>query len=491
MIKQLMTIAAILICSQQLFAQKASDVLENGEPVKKGHRLFLKYDFTDNVFKVDAAKNDQDVDFTTLEDSIIFLVRKNAINIYLRPLNPLSYSYETESKIVIDPINHAAEIALGEVIGTLGTVIVEPRSNVPVKRRSTKPVEFAATTTTTTTALKICQEFTDLKTAIEYIQKELLDSKKENISKTFESLKAITFVDEGSTIRVLNSVEDSIKTIEDHFKQITDTIKGTQSRVNIYHEPIPEPFIAKYIFNDILKELSVKVDEQKKRLAYIIAAYKLVKEMQEKASAGGGTDKLKWCLPLKEVASKEGKISIYTVTIKESGYKLSDNNEIISVEPNELTKRSIRIRKFQRFVPEVSVGTAFTFLKYYSYGTTSDSTGQQYVSTPTENAIKNLNIATMLNYNYYIPNSLVHPLYQLGVGINSGMPTILTGIGLRSNINGTKRLAISGGLAMTWVKELNTLKVGDKITGTSDIDKDYKYSSAPKFTPYIALQYNF
>lgn len=71
------------------------------------------------------------------------------------------------------------------------------------------------------------------------------------------------------------------------------------------------------------------------------------------------------------------------------------------------------------------------------------------------------------------------------------MPTLLTGFGVRSNINGIKRLAISGGVAMTWVKELDELKVGDKITGTDDIDKDYKFSSAPKFSPYVTLQYNF
>jgi hypothetical protein len=163
----------------------------------------------------------------------------------------------------------------------------------------------------------------------------------------------------------------------------------------------------------------------------------------------------------------------------------------VSIESKELIKRTVRVRKFQRFVPEVSVGTAFTFFKYNSYGTTSDSTGQQFVGSPNENMVRNINITTMLNFNYYIPNSPIHPLYQLGVGINSGIPTILSGFGLRSNINGIKRLAISGGIAMSWIKELDKLKVGDKISGTDDIEKDYKYGSAPKFTPYVGLQFNF
>lgn len=485
MTKKLFIIATILMSSQQILAQKASDILENGEPVTKGHRMFLKFDFTEKVLKVDAVKKEQEVDFTTLEDSIIFLVRKNAINVYLKPLNPLNYSYNTETKVVIDQINQAAETALGDVIGTLRTVINPTKSALAFVAIGSKPQKSNVTTT------EKCKEFTDLQTAIESIQKKLSDSKKEDIAKIFESLKAIRFSDEKSTIDALNSAKESIKTIDDHFNEVEDAISETQTKINAYPCDNPEPFIAKYIFNSILKELSSKQDEQKKRLTNLNTSYKLVKDMQEKASIGGGTDELKWCIPLNEVASKEGKISIYTITIKESGYKLSDSKEIASIEFRELTKRSVRIRKFQRFVPEVSIGTAFTFLKYNSYGTTSDSTGQQFVGTPTENTIKNLNITTMINFNYYIPNSPLHPLYQIGVGINSGIPTILTGCGFRSNINGVKRMAIAGGIAMTWIKELHDLKIGDKISGTDDIDKDYRYSSAPKFTPYIALQYNF
>ncbi len=96
----------------------------------------------------------------------------------------------------------------------------------------------------------------------------------------------------------------------------------------------------------------------------------------------------------------------------------------------------------------------------------------------------------MINFNYYIPNSPIHPLYQIGIGVNSGIPTFITGFGIRSNINGLKRLTVSGGIAMTWVKELDKLKVGNKISGTDDIDKDLKFQfRQPK--PYIGIQYNF
>lgn len=481
--RKLVLFALVLIFSQQIFAQKASEVLENGVSIPKGHRLFLKYDLSSKILKVDAAKRDQDVDFTTLEDSTIFLARKNAVNIYLRPLNPLNYSYNTETKIIVDPINEAAVTALGTLIDAMGKV-APPKKTPPGAGSGNQPKDGA-------TVPKTCDDFDDIQSDIVDIQKMLSVSQKEKVVKRFEALKNISFADEKSTINALNKEKDDIKIIEDYFGMIEGHINDAQRKVSNYKCEYPDPFTAKFVFNSILKDLSIAKDDQKKRLSNLQAAYNLVKEMQEKASIGGGTDDLKWCIPLDEVASKEGKIAIYTITLKESGYKLSDSQEIVGIESNDLNKKSLRIRKFQRFVPEVSVGTAFTFLKYYSYGTTSDESGQQYVGTPTENTIKNLNITTMLNLNYYIPNSPIHPLYQLGLGINSEMPTILTGVGLRSNINGLKRLAISGGIAMTWIKELDKLKVGDKITGTDDIDKDFKFSSAPKFAPYVSLQYNF
>jgi len=80
---------------------------------------------------------------------------------------------------------------------------------------------------------------------------------------------------------------------------------------------------------------------------------------------------------------------------------------------------------------------------------------------------------------------------QIGLGINSEIPTLLTGVGLRNNLNGSRRFTISGGLAMSWLKELETLEVGDPVSGTDDIDKDFKYSSTPSFTGYIGIQCNF
>ena len=487
----------ILFCSHQILAQTVADVLENGEPVKKGYRIFLKYDVKENILKADVAKTHESADFTTLEDSIIFLVHKNAINVYLRPLNPINYSYSSETTIILDPINEAAEKALEDVINVLS--IVSPAKKSTSTSTNLLGINKSTKNNNLITELMNyfqnteCVNFWELKTEIEEIQKELLNTQKEAILKNYNHLKSISFQSEQETKDELAKIKTEIKAIENHFNKVDTMIINANSKIkNLNCDDSIDVFTYKYIFNDLLKDLTSILEMQKKRLANLQSIFKLVNDMQILASIGGGTDELKWCIPLKEIPAKGGKISIFKVTIKGSAFYVSQTNqEILETEAKDTMNRTIRIRKFQRFVPEVSVGTAFTFLKYNTYGTISDSTGQQFVGSPTENKLSNLNITTMLNYNYFIPNSPIHPFYQLGVGLNSGLPTILTGLGIRSNINGIRRITISGGIAMTWIKELNELKVGDKISGTNDIEKDFKYSNAPKFTPYVGLQYNF
>jgi len=487
--KNLLTALAILICYQFATAQKASDVLENGIHLKSGNKIFLQYDT--KVLKFDAAKSLQDPtnppDFTTLDDSTIFLVSKNGINVYLRPLNPLNFSYNSENKVVIDPINEAAATALGSIIDVLGTV--NPTKAAPPAAAGDKKKKAAPAPPVK------CEKFKTLQTKIELIQTKLSDSKKTKTVEIFKKLKALDFLDETSTKADLVTTKASIAEIENHFKEVAALIDEAKTDVKNYDCDFPESFTAKYIFNAILKDLTSTMEEQKKRLDNLQTTYNLVEKVQQTASIGGGEDGLRWCLKMDEVPSKEGKISVYTITIKESGYKLSDKEEIVSIESKDVLKRTFRVRKFQRFVPEVSVGTAFTFFHYNSYGTTTDSlgvkTGRLHVSSPTKNMVRNINITAMVNWNLYCPESPIHPLLQVGAGINSGIPTILAGGGLRFSNNAKNRIRVTGGIAMTWIKELDKLKEGSLISGTDDIEKDMKFKIEPVFSPYVSLQYNF
>jgi|WetSurSiteA1Bulk_404760.scaffolds.fasta_scaffold01202_3 hypothetical protein len=477
---------AINLFCQTLFAQKVSDVLENGIQVKSGEKIFFQFD--GKLLKYALAKSLQDssnpADFITLGDSTIFLASKSGINVYLKPINPLNYSSSTENKIVIDPINEAAATAMQSIIDFLGTVVATKTIPAPI----TKPSDSGVTQELITVE---CEMFNTLQKKVESIQTKLIDDKKIRINEIFKGLKGLDFVDETNTRDSLIKTKMSIVEIENHFKESDKLMIEFSKDIENYTCNYPDSFTTKYIFNAILKEFAITIEEQKRRLKNLQTSFNLVEKAQQTASIGGGEDGLRWCIKLDEIPSSEGKISNYTIIIKESGYEISEKGEIVNIESKDLLKRTVKIRKFQKFVPEVSVGIVYTFFNYNTYGTTSDSTGQQYVASPTNNKVENINISTMINWNLFSPNNSIHPLIQTGVGINSGIPSFLVGGGLRFSNNAKTRLRITGGLAMTWTKELDKLKVGDKVLGTADIDNDLKYSGSPKFSPYIGIQYNF
>ena len=83
--------------------------------------------------------------------------------------------------------------------------------------------------------------------------------------------------------------------------------------------------------------------------------------------------------------------------------------------------------------------------------------------------------------------SFALPMFQLGVSVAPDGPGILAGAGLR--LTRPKRIALSAGVILAWVKDLQTLKVDLPVSGTTAIDADLAYE--PTLKPYFALQYKF
>lgn len=472
------TLFISFFCSH-LQAQKVTDIFKNGQRIKKGEKIFLEFQPSSLSYYI--AHDNQSPDPTHLSDSSIFLTSKNGINIFIKPLNPINYTIVGENKIVVDPINETATNALESMLQTLNSTV--PKGAIaPAKpgKRGAKPRPTP------------CTKFTEIISDIEKIKEKLKDNKKDKIVKIFKVLKSLDFDTEDNTKKALKDIKKDIKRIEKHFEEIKEEIEILQESDDIkaYSCSSPEPFTAKYIFNDLLDKLVNIKNTQKKRLTNLKNIYKLVKNKQKQASSGGGKN-LKWCTKVDLVPSHEGKISIYTLKILQSGYILSKDDEIVSLESKELITKTIQIRRFQRFIPDVSVGTAYTFFEYKTYGTTLNSLGKQVIADPSINYVKNINISSMINFNLYCPNSPIQPLYQIGLGINSEVPTLLTGIGIRINADGVRKIALSGGIALSWIKELNTLNVGDEVNGTSTIDEDLEYNFSWPPNGYIGIQFNF
>lgn len=475
---------AILFCCQFAAAQKASDVLENGIPIKSGKVLFLKFENKKLNYAVAWSKENpkKPISPIPLGDSTIFLVSNTALPVYLLPLNPLNFSTSAENKIVTDPINEAILNALKPIFDMLDSTTGKlAKSGNELNNREATSNNLKDT---------ICPEFKEIVSKIDSVQKKLKDSKKSDAATVFKRLQALSFLNKKDTRDSLVSINSGITEITRAYKAVKDLIDSAQKLVNKYPCTNPQPFIAKYVFNNVLKDLTVINEEQQKRIKALDAAWILANEMQKRAAIGGGENGLRWCILLDNVPATEGKISVCKILINDPGNSIL-NGEIVSGASKEVLNKTIKIRRFQRFVPEVSVGTAYTRFTYNTFGTTTNSDGKMVVAQPTENTMRNLKFTTMINFNYYISHSQIHPLWQIGIGVNSDAPTLLTGLGLRLNINGVKRMALTGGIAMTWLKELDKLKVGDKVSGTDDINKDLKYQFSWPPKPYIGIQYNF
>ncbi|XZF14082.1 hypothetical protein ACTHGU_20070 [Chitinophagaceae bacterium MMS25-I14] len=485
--KYLMFLAVALCSITIASAQKARDVLEDGIVVKENQKIFLSV--TDKALWYACSKTPYNPH--PLGDSAIFLPRSTAVNVYMAPLNPLNYSITTGNQLILDPIDEVAAQAYGSIIGMFDNVI---QFNTPAG--STKAAAMALPHLARPAPKKgaapppaTCN-FDNLIALYNTINMALGQDKKADVAKTFSALAALDFKQQAVTVAAIGSAKSDIDAIKKFYSDIDGNIKQLSTDVAAFKcdDNNGYVFIVQNIFNGLIRELKAAKDAQYKRVTNLDKCHALVAKAAMDAAKTDGID---WCVRLDAVPAPKGKLSVYTVTVNTDGYVLSADNEIVAATPKQIIKQTIIVRRFQRFVPEVAAGVAYTLLSFPKYGTTTDSlTGKQYVSDAGTDIVKRLNVSVLLNYNYFIPNSLIHPFIQLGVGANADFPTLLAGGGIRFNFIGKGRISLSTGVATSFIKTLDKLKVGDEVTGSADVEKDLKYQLAvPKM--YFGIQYNF
>jgi archaellum component FlaC len=465
----------VLLIANFCAGQKAYDVLENGTTVEKNENIFLS--LSNGNLTYDIGQNPTRP--VTIIDTIIFLVRNRSVNLYIKPLNPLNFSYDGKNEIIIDKIDQDAANAF------------KSTTDLAAKFKSATRRSISDVTLVNPPACP----FGSLQSKYETIKDSLIKyDKKEKINKQFTLLKELSFDNEVDTKSAIAAVEKQIQKIEEYFTKWDNEIKKLEDNIKTFTCPSTEnPFIIKYVFGQLANELQTTRKEQLKRLTNLKRVYELVHNVQKDASKV----KDKWWIYLEEIPTDRGKISVYTISVSKSGYKLSTdadkdvvNGEIISEETKQIVKKTMRFRKFQRFVPEVLAGVAFTNLNFPKFGTEENAEGDLVVMSLGEDRMKRVNFTAMINYNYYISDSPVHPLIQLGIGANTDFPTILLGTGLRFNTGGKGRLTLSVGLATSWIKALDELIIGDVVQNDSDVEADIHYELAkPKM--YGGIQLNF
>lgn len=491
----------------QMHAQTVNDVLENGIVVKGRDKIILKIEGDKIMYD---TWHDERFNPSPLKDSSVFLVTGRGVNVYIKPFNPLTYSRTSVTQFTADQIQQDANDAFKGITQSLGSLInplnnakkkaddvKEKKQEEKFKQLNKKGAKPAPETSSAST--KPCSIYDELTEKWKKIFSSLGKDQKKEIAKSFTQLKSLNFIDKASTEKQVEKVKQDMGIIKENFGNVQVDIDDFKALGERYGEeedcansPSPDPFIVQFVVTELAKQAEAILKIQTARLTKLQKAVDLVQNAID--SAGIENDGISWLRKIGHVELQAGKISNLVLTIYNSGFELSTSeeskDEIIATDKKEVTRRVLRMRKFQRFVPEVLPGTAYSFLRFTKFGTTTDASGKQTVSDAGEEEFKRVNFNVMLNFNYYVPNSQLHPFFQIGVGTNTDYPVFFTGVGVRINTGSSfvKSLSLSGGAASTWIKTLNKLKLGDTVTGTAQLEQDitHEFNWPPKL--YLGFQ---
>ena len=465
-------------------AQTVNDVLSNGIVVRKDEKILLQQTGATMQYNLSTTKN-----FKPLPDSTIFLIPRSGVNIHLQALNPLKYSYDTATTLIADPISVAEEEAFKTIFSRLESIVpksstTKVKASVAGSQKKDKKKNSSKDTQTVIDCPAIDQITKDIKSISDNVEMDM----KKGINATFLQLREISFNDKANVIKQVEKTEnDSIRVFRSHFDYLKRQLDELNKSLSTFSCPRVDSIVIRYVLTQIYKDLKTAYLNKRTRLDNLEKAKKIIMDFLAKSELQAEFTPVWFNDPL-FVLAPDKKIVILNVTINQSGMEIKDD-EIVTTEKKLVVKRVLRFRKFQRFIPEVSTGIAYLDLAFPKYGTTTNSAGQQVVSSSGEEKFKKMNFTAMVNFVYFSEDWNVNPLIQIGVGENSDFPVLMIGGGLRLN-TGLRRISFTVGAASSWIKTLDKLKLNDVVTGTSDVEKDLKYEfKAPKL--YFGIQYNF
>ncbi len=465
---------AVLLSPILALGQSTSDILEHGIRVDQMNEVRLKLD--NGALKFKSVHNSQS-SYISLDDAAYY-ISGDKVNIYINVLNPLNYSLDSKVTLTDDALSKAEDDALKTLISQFsGNKKGGPYAQLQPLPNSKAP--------------SLQDQFQNLQDNINTLKNLLQNDNKKKIGAQFSILKGISFENLPSADGKITSVKAEIEALKTKYNDFKNKESDIQTGISSFidnNKPLSiEASLASYSFNEQFIKIDSDLQTQLKWLANLINAYQMITD----ARNGGVTIDNELVTQVTEVAVNAGKISNLSITINQDGLKLTETNDIVVAEKKSIASKVLRFRKFKRFVFEMAGGVAFTLLDYPKFGTATDASGKTIVADAGTESFKRFNITAMFNWNLYIPKTNIHPFFQIGLGANAEYPVLFTGMGLRINSEAKSHFAVSWGLASSWIKTLNNLKIGSVINGSSDLEKDitYEFKWPAKF--YIGIQYNF
>lgn len=471
-------------------SQTVSEVIKKGVPLKKNQAIFLTH--TGNVFKFTLTSDfaRPSVNPNQYHDSTLFLPRSTGVNVYLQPLNPLSFSYDTAVAYLPDQINEEADKAFGSIISFLGKYLNGGNSGLNSGVNPSVDNQIAKTAKDTCIC-KQCEKLWRFPELLKTLKNKFDADPKDKIIAEFRKLKGLPFDNQKETKYEIDADSIEILAFQKHYDSIRSDIANLRSQVESFDCEREDAWLIKGELADILNDVQNTFNAKLARLGNLKKAHELVlaayKRGQEQTAIGSPWFNKE---PI-YVEVDEKKLTYLTIVVNASGFEVkSDDGEIIGIDKKVISKKVLRFRRFQLFIPEVSAGVALTNLTFPKYGTSKNlTTGIDTVANAGEESFKNVNFSAMINWVLYT-GADVSPFIQTGIGVKADYPTFFVGGGARFSLY-DKVLSVSGGFASTWIKQLSTLHIGSPVSGTAELEKDLKYEFKWPLKFYVGIQYHF
>jgi len=478
-----------------------SSSLGKGKKVKHGY-IFLELDQNDKLRHF--SNYDHPESTKVLKSTTYDLVDDNSCNIYIKWLNPIRYKFLWKDTVYVDE----RDKVISDYLNLLSSQLPKlennaiPKGGLGVKNlvRCTRDTlhfqpqnyEFndiylnqviseTMCTITKTDSAKIKQLLDNL---FELDKKNKIDQKSA-LNKIFDELFKLKHPDETFNYIIeeqykdINKIRETYKVIDSLQKEIKNEINKLDLVDDInFREILIKSYVREFINRTEIKLKSDK--ELTDKLQPIIDLFK-------KSTLTPSPHLTEYFL-VKTIDFEDSKYFETSVTLTE--YEMKEKKDELKemVKKSELANFKLTFRRFDPISVSVGSGVFYSNIMETQFGV-ANGAGEEFVVTSESIKRDRYGAAAFLNFQLDWGSRYLSPLFQIGIDPTKKRPFLLLGAGF---IIPSSNFSITGGPIWTWNPTLTTLKVGDSIPSTIDLEKDIKYEFDPKPKGWhLGVQYNF
>lgn len=515
--KTLLVLMMLVICFGSI-GQTKTKVINSGSAYLDYSAKMKKME----MFSVDQNSRSPDEHYEVSDKLILMLNKRQNFNFYLSWINPLKYKLSWIDSISVDESYRQMELFVSSLRFVLNleassvsksvsqSDIGKGNVNDKSRKEQEKTVEDVANIIEIDIPSKELmspdiQDFyfflslTDAKDldnsdrkTINDMRKEIEDFDKNNFLdfKDFylESLSTLVGLESAETAKLsVNSIKGSLKYKEDNLIKKPVSIakfKNQVATISLQNKVFEHQM--KRRLQSAIADAEARVNSEhdlKDKLKPLIA---IVDKSLEDPSRNIDFDSSEF-FRSKSLNFNTGEQLSSRIVIRE--YSFDEKSLSFSPLDEEFTKEFV-LRKYNFIYPTFSSGVFYSDTEIVTYGLSNSDNSNEFLIGQDTLRKNTAVVAAFVNFNFDLNSDFFHPFFQVGIDPTKIRPFLLLGGGF---FVPASKFAISGGAVFTWEQSLETLKVGDSVKSTTDLQNDIRYGVFDVGVKgwYLGIQYQF